>query len=117
MAYFKKADRASVNIYATNLAKLGSADNAFVDLATLCEEQELICRITEEDSIMPTETRDNPKPDYACPTRQREQNSYNTMLDDSAATKTNLSVLPKEFQTPVYKLFKAREERVRRESE
>jgi hypothetical protein len=29
VAYFKKADRASVNIYATNLAKLGS-DNAFV---------------------------------------------------------------------------------------
>jgi hypothetical protein len=93
VAYFKKADRTSVNIYATNLAKLGTAENAFVDLATQCEQQERICRITEEDSIMPTETRDKPKPDYACPTRQRERNSYTTMLDDSAATKT-LSVLP-----------------------
>jgi hypothetical protein len=39
------------------------------------------------------------------------------MLDDSAATKT-LSVLPKAFQTPVYKLFKGREtEIMRRERE
>ena len=35
MAYFKKADRTSVNIYAADLEKLGSAENAFVDLATI----------------------------------------------------------------------------------
>ena len=89
VAYFKKADRTSVNIYATNLAKLGTAENAFVDLATLCEQQEQICRITEEESILPTETNDKLRPDYACPTRMRDQNSYTTMLDDSAATKTS----------------------------
>ena len=43
VAYFKKTDRDSVDVYAMDLAKLGTDHNAFIDLATLAEEQERVC--------------------------------------------------------------------------
>jgi hypothetical protein len=43
VAYLKKADRDSVDVYAMDLAKLGTDHNAFIDLAILAEEQERVC--------------------------------------------------------------------------
>jgi hypothetical protein len=85
VAYFKKADRTSVDIYATNLENLGTTENAFVDLATICEQQERICRITEEESILPTETNDKLNNHTSADHRTLDRTSYTTMPDDSAA--------------------------------
>jgi len=48
VGYFKRADRDSVDMYAVDLAKLGTSEDAFVDLATLCEKQEQIYRTDSE---------------------------------------------------------------------
>ena len=65
VAFFKKANRDDINMYALDLNKLGTAEDAFVDLATLCEQRDA------HRAAHPLEPRQKPETSDR-PTRHRE---------------------------------------------
>jgi exodeoxyribonuclease III len=63
VAFFRKANRDDIDMYALDLKKLGTSEDAFIDLATMCEQRDATRaahkpRTNKETNDMPTRPRE-----------------------------------------------------------